>query len=100
MSEEDADFHPIELAAHSLLSGSLDSLNENFLLLHRSQHVLLTRLKMISERLNNIETAFGEGIPGRDIEAVHQQIKLLKVKLQESQNRLKKVEKRLDTLDG
>ncbi|KAF3987705.1 hypothetical protein FT663_03704 [Candidozyma haemuli var. vulneris] len=98
MAEED--FHPIELAAHSLLSGPLDSLNDNFLQLHRSQHVLLTRLKMISERLDQIEKGFGEGIAGQDVTAAHQQIKAMKAKLQESQKRLGGVEKRVEGLDS
>lgn len=98
MSEDDGDFYPIELAAHSLLSGSLDSLNENFLQLHRSQHVLLTRLKMISDRLDKIEGGLGDKIAASDVTAVYQQVKAIKAKLQESEKRLTKVEKRVDRL--
>lgn len=81
MSEDDGDFHPIELAAHSLLSGSLDSLNENFLQLHRSQHVLLTRLKMISDRLDKIEGGLGDKIAASDVTAVYQQVKAIKAEV-------------------
>lgn len=100
MSESDGDFHPIELAAHLLLLGPLDSLNENFLQLHRLQHVLLTRLKMISERLDKIESGYGEGIVGNDVTAAQQQIKAVKNKLQEAQKRLLVVEKRVGSLEG
>lgn len=100
MSESDGDFHPIELAAHLLLLGPLDSLNDNFLQLHRLQHVLLTRLKLISERLDQIEKGFGTGIAGLDMTDAQHRIKAVKAKLQATQKRLHKVEKRVGSLDG
>lgn len=57
LAMEEIDFHPIELAAHSLLSASLDSVHENFNLLHQSQHILLTRLKHIEHRLLLLEAS-------------------------------------------
>lgn len=97
MSEEDIDFHPIELTAHSLLSGSLDNLHENFVLLHQSQHILLTRLRLIEERLTLIHSELV--VSGNDIIQIRARIRTLRKKLAEVALTLVKVDQRVGQME-
>lgn len=92
MSDEEVDFHPIEVAAHSVLSSSLDSLQEKFQNLHKSQHILLTRLKSIEDRLVSVQKQNGASITELDVSAVHKRIKTV-------QQQLAKCEKTLAAID-
>lgn len=96
MAEEDIDFHPIELTAHSLLSGSLDNLHENFVLLHQSQHVLLTRLKHIEDRLKELSNAQDAGI---DVVQVQARVRALRKKMAGVAKTLVKVDQRVSGLE-
>lgn len=98
MSDEDIDFHPIELTAHSLLSGSLDTLHENFVQLHQSQHVLLTRLKHIEDRLKLLSETHEE--PEIDLVLVQARIKAVKKKLAGAAKTLVKVDERVTQSGG
>lgn len=93
--EEEIDFHPIELAAHSVLSASLDSVHENFNLLHQSQHMLLTRLKHIEHRLLLLETS-PDALSEQDVIAFKQRIRIAQKQLVEQKKTLVEVNKRLD----
>lgn len=97
MAEEDIDFHPIELTAHSLLSGSLDNLHENFVLLHQSQHILLTRLRLIEDRLKEIHTELA--VSGKDVTQVQARIRTLRKKLADVAKILVKVDRRVSQLE-
>lgn len=98
MSDDDIDFHPIELTAHSLLSGSLDTLHENFVLLHQSQHILLTRLRLIEDRLKQINTELA--VSGKELVQVQARIRALRKKLSDVAKILVKVDKRVGQLEG
>lgn len=93
-SDGEVEFHPIELAAHSLLSGSLDNLHENFLQLHQSQHILLTRLKLIEDRLRTLESVEMK-ITEKSVLTMHSRVRALRKTLVESAKTLKKVEERV-----
>lgn len=97
MAEEDIDFHPIELTAHSLLSGSLDNLHENFVLLHQSQHILLTRLRLIEDRLKEIHTELA--VSGKDVTQVQARIRAVRKKLADVAKILVKVDRRVGQLE-
>jgi hypothetical protein len=49
------DLHPVELAAHALLSAPLDHLNDNFGQLHQLQVILHARLRLIEKRLEALQ---------------------------------------------
>lgn len=88
------DLHPIELAAHTLLSGSLDNLNENFELLNQSQIVLFARLKMIENKLTQFK---------QTIDASHIDDRILTeqfVKIKELRKRLESCIKTLEKVDA
>lgn len=92
------DLHPIELIAHSILSGPLDNLHENFQLLHKSQIILLTRLKLIEERLASIQNT-NKSIDDKDINGDIQKIRAIRVRLQGIDKVLDKITKRIDKID-
>lgn len=94
-SEEPVDFHPIELAAHYLLSGSLNSLHEQFSLLHESQRLLAARLAAIETRLQKVGVAPDDF----DIPAVHARVKAVRRKLAECSTSLAKTNTRLDATE-
>lgn len=98
MSDEDIDFHPIELTAHSLLSGSLDQLHENFVLLHQSQHILLTRLRLIEDRLKQLNKELS--LSGKDMVQVQSRTRMLRKKLAEVAKTLVKVDQRVRQLEA
>lgn len=95
--QDDGDLHPIELIAHSVLSGPLDSLNENFELLHKSQVVLLTRLKLIEQKLEQFQQIHGT-IDNKPITDTIGRIKGIKKRLQEVERRLDSIDKRVDNM--
>lgn len=97
---DDGDLHPIELIAHSVLNEPLDSLHENFELLHKSQVILLTRLKLIEQKLEKYgqqqaNQSLGNSLP--ITEAVGK-IRSIKKRLQEIDKVLDKIDKRVDKL--
>lgn len=92
MSTEPEEFHPIELAAHSILSGSLDTLNENFEELHQSQHILLTRLKLLEKRIGAVLLKVEAQ---SDLGKVVVRIRLLRKQLDDVARVLERVEQRL-----
>lgn len=94
--DAEIDFHPVELAAHSLLSGPLDGLHESFGLLHESQHVFLTRLRHIEEKLQKYEDSQFDV----DVEATQAHVRLLRKRLAEVTRILQKVEKRLQQAEA
>lgn len=93
------DLHPVELAAHSLLSGPLDSLNDNFELLSQSQVILLTRLKIIEDRLNNFkELVDANIIDEKQFLQQTSKVKELSKRLSHILRQLDKIDSRLDKL--
>lgn len=94
MAEEEIDFHPIELAAHSVLSASLDSVHENFSLLRQSQHILLTRLKHIEHRLLLLE-ASQDVLTEQDVIEFKERIHSVQKQLAEQKKTLVEVDKRM-----
>ncbi|OBA19330.1 hypothetical protein METBIDRAFT_25096, partial [Metschnikowia bicuspidata var. bicuspidata NRRL YB-4993] len=91
------DFHPVELAAHFLLSGSLDSLHETFLLLHESQKILLTRLHLIETRMTKVLENLDSS--ELDLAGVQTRVKNIRKKLQNCAVLVDKVEAKLETLE-
>ncbi|WLF81041.1 hypothetical protein PVL30_004835 [Lodderomyces elongisporus] len=93
------DLHPVELAAHSLLSGPLDSLNDNFESLSQSQVILLTRLKIIEDRLNNFkELVDANIIDEKQFLQQTSKVKELSKRLSHILRQLDKIDSRLDKL--
>lgn len=97
MADDNVDFHPVELAAHFLLSGSLDNLHESFSLLHESQRLLLTRLHLIETRLAKILENLDSS--QLDVSGILTRVKTLRKKLQECASTVKKVEAKIDSLE-
>ncbi|CAH2353961.1 hypothetical protein CLIB1423_13S02850 [[Candida] railenensis] len=94
------DLHPIELTAHTLLSGSLDHLNENFKNLNQSQVILYTRLRLIEDRLKSYYTVIEQNQAEPDeLKEVVSRIKSLKKRLLSSVKTLKKVEVRVERME-
>lgn len=98
MSNGDVDFHPIELTAHFLLSGAIDSLQENFELLHQSQKILLTRLNHIDDRLRKLDTQLDEY--DFDLSPVYARIKELKKVLKTCELSLRKDNQIVDQIEN
>lgn len=92
------DLHLIELTAHLLLSGSLDTLNDNFELLGKSQVILLTRLNLIEQHLRDFEAQVdSEGtVTDKDVEQYTARVKAHRKRLQATMKTIAKIEKRLD----
>ncbi|KAG7664277.1 uncharacterized protein J8A68_002192 [[Candida] subhashii] len=98
MSAED--LHPIELAAHTLLSGSLDNLNENFESLNQSQIVLLARLRIIENKLLEFkETVDKNQIDDKTLSESFTKIKELRKRLESCIKTLEKVEHRVERIE-
>jgi predicted nucleic acid-binding Zn-ribbon protein len=94
------DIHPVELIAHSLLSGSLENLTENFDQLHQSQIILLTRLNLIEQKLAQF-TNKGSEITHTDTIAKYlAAIKTLRKRLGVVIKTLDKVDKRVAKIDA
>ncbi|ODV67938.1 hypothetical protein HYPBUDRAFT_95764, partial [Hyphopichia burtonii NRRL Y-1933] len=95
------DLHPIELTAHALLNGPLENLHENFELLTQSQYILLTRLKLIENRLTSFEKAFCEEglfVSDRDVQNSFSRIKELRKLLLKSLKTLSKISDRVNDM--
>lgn len=95
------DLHPIELTAHALLNGPLENLHENFELLTQSQYILLTRLKLIENRLTSFEKAFCEEglfVNDRDVQNSFSRIKELRKLLLKSLKTLSKISDRVNDM--
>lgn len=100
MAETYEDIHPVEIAAHTLLSGPLDSLNENFELLSQSQLILLTRLRIIEERLQSFKLLAIDGIlDDKDVSRDIQKIKELRKRILTVNKTLTKVNGRLQKVE-
>lgn len=94
------DLHQIELTAHALLSASLDNLNENFELLNQSQLILLTRLKIIEERLSNFKSIINDNtINEKELEEQFNKIKQLRKRLDRCLKMTESIEMRVDKLE-
>lgn len=95
------DLHPIELTAHTLLSGSLDNLNDNFEILNQSQLILLTRLKFIEERLLSFKNVALDqsGIDDKEVVKNFDKIKELQKRLTGVGKVLEKVEERVERIE-
>lgn len=98
MSDEDIDFHPIELTAHSLLSGSLDTLHESFVQLHQSQHILVTRLRILEDKLKHLDRDPDD--PKHDVVVVQARVRSLRKKLAEVAKTLVKVNERVAAIEA
>lgn len=97
------DLHPIELTAHTLLSGSLDNLHENFELLNQSQYILLTRLRLIEERLSSIKTVFVDSenhVDEKEVQNTFNKLKELRKSLHSSLKTLAQVNNRVERMSS
>lgn len=95
--------HPIELTAHTILNGPLDHLNEDFELLSQSQYILLTRLRLIEERLKSFRKVIiedGNMTTDKEITETFNKIKDLKKRLAASVKTLDKVESRVERMSS
>lgn len=97
--EPDGEIHPVELIAHSLLSGSLDNLSENFEQLNQSQLILLTRLNIIEQRLLQFKEIKNDEVNEETLTQYLSQIKSLKKRLTTTITRLDKIDQRIDKMD-
>lgn len=98
MNEDDHEFHAIELVAHSVLSTSLDNLNDNFESLHQSQVILLTRLKLIEEKLLKIKEVNDESMKNNVGDDINR-IRTIRKRLEGVEKKLKKVDKRVEGME-
>lgn len=95
------DLHLIEVIAHSLLSGGLDNLNDNFESLNKSQLILLTRLDLIEAHLNQLsQQVDATAVPEARVQQMLMRIKAIRKRIKLASKTLAKVEKRLDKLDS
>lgn len=95
------DLHLIEVIAHSLLSGGLDNLNDNFESLNKSQLILLTRLDLIEAHLNQLsQQVDATAVPDARVQQMLTRIKAIRKRIKLASKTLAKVEKRLDKLDS
>ncbi|KAA8907736.1 hypothetical protein DIURU_000423 [Diutina rugosa] len=95
------DLHLIEVIAHSLLSGGLDNLNDNFESLNKSQLILLTRLDSIEAHLNQLsQQVDATAVPEARVQQMLMRIKAIRKRIKLASKTLAKVEKRLDKLDS
>lgn len=95
------DLHPIELTAHTVLSGSLDTLHENFELLNQLQYILLARLKLMEDRLAGFRQNAAEStaaVTEKDVADVLARVRAARRKLEASVKCLSKVEGRVEKL--
>ncbi|KAK6462558.1 hypothetical protein DFJ63DRAFT_162199 [Scheffersomyces coipomensis] len=101
-NDNNYDLHPIEEVAHTLLSGSLDNLDDNFESLDQSQLILLTRLKVIEDRLLTFKKiAFEDGVINDDeLTNYVNKIKDLQKRLSVTSKALSRIENRIDKMDG
>lgn len=94
------DLHPIELAAHSLLTGPLDTLSENFELLNQSQIILLARLRVIENRLKTFkELVESNNISEKQLIAQFNKIRELSDRLTKSLKQLDKINSRISRMN-
>jgi len=94
------DLHPIELAAHSLLTGPLDTLSDNFELLNQSQIILLTRLRVIENRLKTFKQLVElNDISEKQLLAQFNKIKDLTDRINRCLKLLDKIDSRISRLD-
>lgn len=95
------DLHPLELTTYSVLNGSLDNLNDNFEQLNKSQTILLTRLKLIEERIKKFQSEIldgdGTGLEKNILQALNQ-IKDLKKRMRTCLQTSSKVDARVERL--
>lgn len=94
--------HPIELTAHSILNAPLDHLNEDFELLGQSQYILLTRLRLIEERLKSFKKVViddGNMTSEKEITETFNKIRELKKRLGLTVKSLDKVEARVERMN-
>ncbi|CUM62802.1 uncharacterized protein PRCAT00000360001 [Priceomyces carsonii] len=104
-TEEDSeinDLHPMELMAHSVLSGPLDGLNESFEQLSQSQLILLTRLRLIEERLTSFKksvTDEGNMLDDKEVASNIDRIKDLTKRAGISFKTLSEIEKRVERMN-
>lgn len=89
------DYHPVELAAHAVVSGPLDSLHERFEGLEHSQVVLLTRLQAIEKRLVQLSEVFEDGITEKEVAGAYQRAREMRVKMASNLKVLKEIERRV-----
>lgn len=95
--------HPIELAAHTILNGPLDHLNEDFELLSQSQYILLTRLRLIEDRLQSFKKVIvddGNMTTEKEISESFNKIRELKKRLGMTVKSLDKVEVRVERMNN
>lgn len=89
------DYHAIELATHTILSNLLDSLHDNFELLHQSQFILLTRLKLIEQRIKGFQTALDNTITPTELQHKLASIVTLRKRLEQVLAKMDTVSSRL-----
>lgn len=98
MNDDDHEFHAIELVAHSVLSTSLDNLNDNFESLHQSQVILLTRLKLIEEKLLKIKEVNDESMKNNVGEDINR-IRTIRKRLEGVEKKVQRIDKRMDSVE-
>lgn len=94
--------HPIELTAHSILNAPLDHLYEDFELLGQSQYILLTRLRLIEDRLKSFKKVViddGNMTSEKEISETFNKIRELKKRLSVTVKSLDKVETRVEKMN-
>ena len=94
--------HPIELTAHSILNAPLDHLNEDFELLGQSQYILLTRLRLIEDRLKSFKKVViddGNMTSEKEVSDTFNKIRELKKRLGVTVKSLDKVEARVERMN-
>lgn len=87
----------MKIATHGSI---VDNLNENFELLNQSQLILLTRLKIIEERLSNFKSVINDNtINEKELEEQFNKIKQLRKRLDRCLKMTESIEMRVDKLE-
>lgn len=96
--------HPLEVTAHTVLSGPLDSLGDSLEQLGTSQVTLLARLRLLQDLLTQYEQAARVAPTEKDVARVFERIRGLRKRLAATMKRLERsdaeVDSLLDTLGG
>ncbi|KAI3404737.2 hypothetical protein KGF56_002440 [Candida oxycetoniae] len=95
------DVHPVELTAHTVLSGPLDSLNASLASLDESQMELLTKLKLLEDRLTTFKKLTESNfVDEKQLSAHSNKVKEFSKRLSVILKQLDKLEARVDKLAG
>lgn len=90
--------HPLEVTAHTVLSGPLDSLGNSLERLGTSQVTLFTRLRLLQDILSRYDQAARDAPTEKDLARVSERIRGLRKRLAATVKSLEQTDKKVDSL--